>query len=131
MGSPNLYYRANSRVDQKQKEDEAESLADSQVTIPKRSELLEQFYMMYSWRLPMELTPIDQTLAIVARVRKYKSTEFIPISRVKSLADNNKDVHVVHIRIKGANGDLLLDPSKSLSRRNSDIAKISTLFFLP
>ena len=78
MGSPNLYYRANSRVDQKQKEDEAESLADSQVTIPKRSELLEQFYMMYSWRLPMELTPIDQTLAIVARVRKYKSTEFIP-----------------------------------------------------
>ena len=70
----------------------------------------------------MELSPSDQTLAIVARVRKHLSAEFIPLSRATSLADN-KDVHVDHIRVKGANGDLLLGPSKSLSRRNSDFNK--------
>ena len=101
--------------------EEAETLNDSQV-VSEKSELLEIFFFPYDWRLPAELTLSDQTLTLVARAHRLKSIEFNPtppLSRVASLADA-KDVHVEHIRIKGTNGDLLLGPSKSLTRGNSD-----------
>ena len=109
-----LHYYAQSHSNDKQvdraqcSQEEAGSLADSQVPQFKRSDLLGQFFVRCGWRLPIKLPPIDQTLGIVSRVRKHRSTEFIPLIRATSLADN-KDVHVDHIRINGADGDLLLD----------------------
>ena len=85
------------------------------------------FFARYAWRLPIELTPSDQTLDILIRVHKYRSAEFIPLSRVASLAENI-DAQVDHIRIKGTNGDLLLGPSKSLSRRTSDFYRSPEAF---
>ena len=110
-------------------QDDTASMTDAQVPQLKRSEPSEQFFARYSWRLPIELTPSGQTLGVVGRARKHRSSEFAPLSRVMSLADN-KDVHVDHIRIKWTNGDLLLDPSKSLSRRNSDFDKNPEAFLL-
>ena len=60
-------------------------------------------------------------------MRKHRSAEFIPLSRATSFAEN-KDVRVDHIRIKGTNGDLLLDPSKSLSRKTSDFNRDPDIF---
>ena len=77
--------------------------------------------------LPVVLTPSDHTLTLIARAHRLKSIDFIPLSRATSSADA-KDVRVDHIRIKGANGDLLLDPSKSLTRKNSDFNRIPGAF---
>ena len=94
---------------------------------PKKSELLEPFFQRYDWRLPIDLTPSDATFQILARAHKRRSAEFIPLSRVSSAAET-RDVVVGHIRIKGANGDLLLDPSKSLTKRNGDFQKSNESF---
>ena len=90
--------------------------------VQQRGELLEEFYRRYDWRLPVELTPSDSTFTLVARAHKKKSAEFIPLSRVTSLVDT-KDTHGEHVRIKGTNGDLIFDPSKSLTKKNYDFNK--------
>ena len=73
------------------------------------------------------MTPSDQTFILIARARKKRSAEFIPLSRVASISDN-KDVLGEHVRIKGTNGDLLIDPSKSLNRKNGDFNKSGEAF---
>ena len=85
------------------------------------------FFKRYDWRLPLDLTPSDSTFQIIARAHKRRSAEFIPLSRVTSAADI-RDVQVDHIRIKGTNGDLLLDPSKTLSKKNAEFTKSTDAF---
>ena len=82
---------------------------------------------MYYWRLPVELTPIDRTLDIVSRAHRRRRSAFLTLSRASSL-DGNKDAPVDHISLRFSNGDPLLDPPESLSRRNSDFYKIPEAF---
>ena len=106
---------------------EGDDLTNNQTLLAKKVDLLEVFFNRYDWRLPLDLTPSDSTFQIVARVRKRRSAEFIPLSRVTSAADI-RDVQVDHVRIKGTNGDLLLDPSKTLSKKNSEFTKSTDAF---
>ena len=102
-------------------------MTNNQTLSARKVELLQVFFQRYDWRLPLELTPSDSTFQVVARVRKRRSAEFIPLSRVSSAADI-RDVQVGHIRIKGTNGDLLLDPSKTLSKKSTDFTKNTDAF---
>ena len=102
-------------------------MTDTQTILAKKTDLLEEFFKRYDFRLPLELTPSDATLTVIARAHKRKSAEFIPLSRVASASDN-REIQTDPIRIKGTNGDLLLDPSKTLTRKNSDFMKTSETF---
>ena len=93
-----------------------EVTSDNQALCAQKGELLEEFFRRYDWRLPVELTPSDTTFALVARARKKRSAEFIPLSRVASLIEA-RDTHGDHVRIKGAHGDLIFDPSRSLTKK--------------
>ena len=75
------------------------------------------------------MTPIDSTFQIIARAHKRRSAEFIPLSRVDSAADI-RDVQVGHIRIQGANGDLLLCPSGTLPIGNTEFTTNTDAFHL-
>ena len=70
----------------------------------------------YDWRIPIELTHGDQSFTLIARSHKRKSAEFIPPIRVASLADT-RGVNPENIRIRGASGDLLFDPARTISRK--------------
>ena len=96
----------------------------------KKVELLEALSQRYDWRLPLELAPSASTFQIIARAHKRRSAEFIPLSRVASAADI-RDAQVGHIRIKGAYGDLLLDPSKAISKKNAELLRIRAPLISP
>ena len=89
---------------------------DNQALCAKKAELLNVFFKRYDWRLPVELTPSDHTFTLIARARRKRSAEFIPLSRVASLVDV-KGTNEAHVRIKGTNGDLFFDPTRSLTRK--------------
>ena len=92
-------------------------MTDNQALSPRKTDLLETFFKRYDWRLPLDLTPSDSAFRILARSHKRRIDEFVSISRVLWAAVP-RDITVDHIRIKGANGDLLLDPSKSITKKN-------------
>ena len=101
---------------------------ESQALGVKKAELLELFNQKYGYRLPIELIPGESTFALLVRAHKAKSCEFIPLSRVSSASDTRGELAVEHVRIKGTNGDLLFDPSRSLSRRNNEFSSSSDAF---
>ena len=117
--------RANVNSENKQQDDS--DMTNTQVLATKKTDLLEEFFSRYDWRLPLDLTPSEATFQILARVHSRRSLEFIPLSRVSSAADT-RDVTVDHVRIKGTNGDLLIDPARSLNKRNSDFNKNNDTF---
>ena len=121
-----LWQDCSAPSDPQKVSDEAET-SDTQALASKKCELLETFFKRYDWRLPLDLTPSDSTFQIIARVRKRKSTEFIPLSRVTSAAET-RDITVEHVRIKGTNGDLLIDPSRGISKKNADFTKSAESF---
>ena len=108
------------------RDDEAGTL-DNQTQGYKKSELLDIFFKKHGFRVPIETTPSESTLAFVARAHKLKSCEFLPLGRVTSATDT-RDVGVDHVRIKEANGDFLLGPSRSLTRRGADFSTSSESF---
>ena len=101
--------------------------AETQTPGYKKSDLLGIFFEKYGFRLPIETTPGESTFALVTRSHKNKSCEFIPLSRVTSAVDA-RDVGVDHVRINGTNGDLLFDPTRSITRRNADFGTSSGAF---
>ena len=96
-----------------------EATPDNQALCETKTELLNVFFQRYDWRLPVELTTSDQSFILVVRSHRGNSSEFTPLSRVASMVDV-KDTSGEHGRIKGTNGDLISDPTKSLTRRNTD-----------
>ena len=102
-------------------------MADDQALPTKKYELLETLARRYDFRTPLDLTPSDAAFQIIARVRKRRSAEFVALSRAMGHADS-RDVQVDHVRIRGANGDLILSPSRALSGRNNDFARNNDAF---
>ena len=90
-----------------------DDVTDFQTIIAKKPELLETFFQRYDWRLPLDLTPRDPTFQLVSRVCKRRSGEFTPLSSSITSAAESRDVQIDPVRIKGANGELILGPSKS------------------
>ena len=101
---------------------------ESQALGAKKAELFELFNQKYGYRLPIELIPGESTFSLLVRAHKAKSCEFIPLSRVSSASDGRSELSVEHVRIRGTNGDLLFDPTRSLTRRNNDFASSSDAF---
>ena len=73
------------------------------------------------------MAPSGETFQILARVRSRGGTEFTPLSRVASAADT-RDVTTEHVRVNWTNGDLLIDPGRSLNKRNSEFSKNNDTF---
>ena len=99
------------------KSDETEAI--DQAARAYKTELPDASYEKRDWRIPIELTPIDQTFTLIARSHKRKSAEFIPLIRVASLSDT-KDVNPEHIRIRWTSGDFVLVPPRTTARKNTD-----------
>ena len=102
-------------------------MADAQVLGARETSLLEGFFIGYDWRFPLGLTPSEATFQILARVRNRRSTEFIPLIRATSAADT-RGVTAEHVRNKGENGDLLIDPARPQNKRNSEFSKSNDTF---
>ena len=79
---------------------------------------------LYDWRLLLELGPADSALQITHPARNRRCAEFTPLIRVAGVSDI-RDIAVRHIRIKGANGDLL-GPSQSLPGGYAEYSTVLT-----
>ena len=106
---------------------QGDDVTDTQTILANKTSLLEEFFKRYDFRLPIDLTPSDSTLTMVARAHNRRSPEFIPLSRVTCAAET-RDIQTDPIRIKGTNGDLLLGPSKTMSKKSSEFLKSSETF---
>ena len=60
---------------------------NNQTLSAKKVELLGVFFWRYDWGVPLELAPSDSTFQIIARARRRRIAEFIPLSRANSAAD--------------------------------------------
>ena len=72
----------------------------------KKAGLLRAFFEKFRYKLELQNQPSEQTLAILLKMHKAKSAEFIPLSKVANAFDN-KDMRVEPTKIQGT--PLMLD----------------------
>ena len=120
--------KTESNPRQHREDDDTSETGDKQALGTRKNEPLEIFSRKRGYLLPIELIPIDNAFSIVSRARKNRRFELTPLGRGSSASDSRGDLGIEHVRIRGANGDLLFGPTRSLSRRNSDFSARSDAF---